>query len=201
MIYAFTIFIQKMSLKKKVAGFHHRVSVLDAFTTGLESLHNRSSKLHQKGRMLSKNTSDESQASNKHVGRFDTLNFDPDITYNSSLGTSTSIDYANEERRQSTQLHQKSFVISTIKNIALAIAIGALVAIIAAIAFTLYHRISESEDNSSTEIAHILPDTATYPTSNSTMRKRYKGILGIKISFCMITKVYIITISPRHLSQ
>ena len=170
---------------------------MDAFTTGLESLHKRSSKVHQKGRMLSKTNSDEPNASNKHVRHFDSLSFDTDITFNSSLGASTSIDNANEEQLQSPQAHQQSFFISTIKNIALAIAIVALVAIIAAIAFTLYHKLSESEDNSSTEIAHILQETATYPTSNSTMRKLHKGLLVIKITRRIITKLYILESQKR----
>jgi hypothetical protein len=78
-----------------------------------------------------------------------------------------------ESPQAPTPTHQ-SFVISVIKNIALLLAVGAIIGILTAIAFTLYQRIAQDEDNLPTEIAHVVTESNSSPSINSSITKRHK---------------------------
>ena len=131
-----------MAVEEKV-NFSNRVSVLESYRVGLDGLRSIARKPSQKiQRLLSKPSSNTPETSKKEMKRTE--------TWFSNTGETTIQE--GLELPQAPSPNQKSFVISVIKNIALLLALGALIGIVTAIAFTLYHRISQDEYNLPTEL-------------------------------------------------
>ena len=136
-----------MFSREKKVGLSYRVSKLESFADGLNGLHNgRHKSSRQEGQIIaSRNTT------------------------NSQVSEATTLEDTWTARRrsllQTCKSYKKSLTLSTLKNIALFLALGAFTSIVIATAITLYYRIEGTKDGSVSRLGPDGKDTRTISPS------------------------------------
>ena len=152
--------------REKKVRLNYRVSKLESFADGLNGLRN-----------------------GRHTSRQEVQIIASRNTTNSQVSEATTLEDTWTARRrsllQTCKSYKKSLTLSTLKNIALFLALGAFTSIVIATAITLYYRIEGTKDGSVSRLGPDGKDTRTILPSlmNSTVDQNVNSTSGMFIGF------------------
>ena len=157
--------------REKKVRLNYRVSKLESFADGLNGLRN-----------------------GRHTSRQEVQIIASRNTTNSQVSEASFEDTWTARRRsllQTCKSYKKSLTLSTLKNIALFLALGAFTSIVIATAITLYYRIEGTKDGSVSRLDPDGKDTRTITPSlmNSTVDENVNSTSGMFIGFLFNTLV------------